>query len=80
MVCSLLEQVFNNQEVSIEGGNMKRSIFQVLGLLVHILALSDDNADHVELAISARLPDICKVMIEEYLRLKPSLVSGFLQM
>ena len=66
--------------MAIEGGDMQRSIFQVLGLLVHILALSDDDADHVELTVSAGLPDICKVRIKYNLRLKPSLVSGFLQM
>jgi hypothetical protein len=59
---------------------MQRCIFKVLSLLVHILALSDDNADHVELTVSAGLPDICKVRVNQYLRLKPSFVSGFLQM
>jgi hypothetical protein len=50
--------------VAIEGGDMQGSIFQVLGLHVHILTLSDDDADHVELIISSGLPDVCKVRIK----------------
>jgi hypothetical protein len=57
---------------------MQRSIFQVLGLLVHILALSDDDADHVELPVSAGLPDICKIMKKRVLTLKTILGLGIL--
>lgn len=63
-VGSYLEQVFHDQEVSVKGGDMQRCIFKVLCLLVHILALSDDNADHVELTISAGLPDVCKMRLK----------------
>lgn len=63
-VGSYLEQVFYDQEVSVKGGDMQRCIFKVLCLLVHILALSDDNADHVELTISAGLPDVCKMRLK----------------
>ena len=63
-VGSYLEQVFHDQEVPVKGGDMQRCIFKVLGLLVHILALSDDDADHVELTVSAGLPDVCKVIVK----------------
>lgn len=44
-VGTLLDQVFDNQEVAMLGSDVKRGILESLCLLVHILTFSDEDSN-----------------------------------
>lgn len=58
-----LEQVLHNQVVAIASGKVHWGVAHMGCDVVHILALTDHNADHVKVAIFACLPDIYKKVI-----------------
>jgi hypothetical protein len=79
LACSILNQVLHYQKVAMLSCNMKRRVLIELCLLIHVLALSDQYPDLVQFAISACSPNIySQYYLFQNIRLKPSLVSGFL--
>ena len=65
-----LNKVFYDQIVTISGSDVHGSITFIVGLLVHVLTLSNHHTDHVQIAIFAGFPNIYNVKNKKVRNLK----------